>query len=202
MISYIRGTLSEVAEDLIVVEAGSVGVNIRVPASVLDSLPRVGEEVMIYTYLKVAEDSLTLYGFSSRRDLDMFRQLIAVSGIGPKGALAILSALSPDDLRMAVISGDAKAIQRAQGIGARTASRVILELKDKVSLDDVSFMPKGGEAVSGTHGGTTAMKEAMEALVQLGYSASEAARAVRSVSTPDDTDAEAVLKAALRSLVR
>ena len=144
MISYVKGTLSGIMDDVIVVEAGSIGINIHVPLTVVDELPPVGEEVLIYTFLKVSEDALTLYGFNTRRDLDMFRQLIGVSGIGPKGALAILSTLSPDDLRMAILTADAKAISRAPGIGSKTAQRVILDLKEKVSLDDV-MLPDAGK---------------------------------------------------------
>lgn len=200
MISYVKGTLAGIEEDLIIVEAGSIGINIHVPLSVIDELPRIGDEVLIYTYLKVSEDALTLYGFNSRRDLLMFRQLIGVNGIGPKGALSILSAMSPDDLRMAVLTADAKAISRAQGIGLKTAQRVILDLKDKVSLDDV-VNPGGGGNGSLSSGSTSGpQKEAMEALVQLGYSAMDAGKAVHAVDLTDNPDSEAVLKAALKKL--
>ena len=136
MISYIRGTLAEGLGDTVVVETGQVGINIRVPLTVTEQLPRIGEEVLIYTYLKVSEDALTLFGFLTRRDLDLFRRLITVNGIGPKGALGILSVLSADDLILAVVTNDAKAIARAPGIGPKTAQRVILDLKDKVSLEE------------------------------------------------------------------
>ena len=134
MISYIRGTLAEAQGSLIVVEAGSVGVNINVPLSLVEGLPSVGEEVTIYTCLRVTDDALTLYGFGSRNDLEMFRQLLNVSGIGPKGALGLLSVLTPDELRVAVVTGDAKALTRAPGVGAKTAQRIILDLKDRVCL--------------------------------------------------------------------
>lgn len=201
MISYVKGTLAEISEDVIVVEAGSIGINIHVPLSVLDELPRIGEEVLIYTYLKVSEDAMTLYGFNSRRDLEMFRQLIGVNGIGPKGALAILSALSPDDLRMAILTSDAKAIARAQGIGSKTAQRVILDLKERVSIEDV-MMPAGkeGTAAAGRNPANGPAKEALEALVQLGYSSTDAGKAVRLVEITDEMDSEAVLKAALKNL--
>ena len=122
MISYIKGTLTEVLGDTIVVEAGQVGVNIHVPLTVTEQLPRIGEEVLIYTYLKVAEDALTLFGFLTRRDLDLFRRLIMVNGIGPKGALAILSVLSAEDLILAIVTGDARSIARAPGVGPKTHS--------------------------------------------------------------------------------
>ena len=137
MISYVKGPITAVEGDTIVVEAGCVGLAIHVPLSVLDQLPGVGQQATIYTYFQVKEDALSLYGFLSRQDRDMFRQLIGVSGIGPKAALGLLSALRPDDLRLAIITGDAKAISRAPGIGAKTAQRLILDLKDKMSAQDV-----------------------------------------------------------------
>jgi len=199
MISYVKGTLSGIMDDVIVVEAGSIGINIHVPLTVVDELPPVGEEVLIYTFLKVSEDALTLYGFNTRRDLDMFRQLIGVSGIGPKGALAILSTLSPDDLRMAILTADAKAISRAPGIGSKTAQRVILDLKEKVSLDDV-MLPDAGKGGQGGKAGTDAgpVKEAMEALVSLGYTGTDAGKAVRQVEIKEGMSSEEVLKAALK----
>jgi len=203
MISYIRGTLAEVIEDVIVVETGGVGINIHVPLTVTERLPRIGEEILIYTYLKVAEDSLTLFGFETRRDLDMFRRLISVNGIGPRGALAILSTLTPEDLRMAIIAGDAKSISRAPGIGAKTAQRVILDLREKVTADDLSFNAGAAERAAAGRGASSgaeksAAGEAMEALIQLGYSATEAGRAVRAVENAEGMDSEALLKAALR----
>ena len=134
MISYIKGPLIEKEEDVIVVEAGSIGYNIHVPLSFLEELPPLGQEVHVYTYLQVKEDAMTLFGFRSRQDLKMFKQLLGVNGIGPKGALGLLSALRPDDLRMAIISGDAKAISKAPGVGIKTAQRVILDLKDRISV--------------------------------------------------------------------
>ena len=137
MISFVQGTLAAREGDLIVVQAGAVGLNIHVPLTVIEQLPKTGEEVMIHTYLKVAEDALTLYGFLHQQDREMFCRLINVNGIGPKGALAILSTLTPDDLRMAVLTGDAKAISRAPGVGMKTAQRIILDLKDKISFEDL-----------------------------------------------------------------
>lgn len=204
MFSYIRGPLTEVTEDMIVVETGGIGWNIHVPLSVLEQLPRVGEEVRVYTSFQVREDAMTLYGFLTRQDLQMFRQLLGVNGIGPKAALGILSALKPDDLRLAIVSEDSRAIARAPGIGPKTAKRVILDLKDKISMEDilpagygVGVESAGAASVSGMDG---AGKEAIEALVALGYSMSEAARAVRQVEITDDMTAEAVLKASLKYL--
>ena len=202
VISYIRGMLAEKAGDMIVVEAGQVGFGIRVPMTVLESLPPLGEEVRIYTHMQVKEDDMSLYGFLNRQDLEMFRQLIGVNGIGPKGALAILSARRPDDLRLAILTGDARAISRAPGIGAKTAQRIILDLKDKVSAEEmIASMEaeKGTGAVAAPLAGE-ASREAVEALVALGYSNLEASKAVKSVQTTEDMDAEAVLKASLKYL--
>lgn len=201
MISYVKGALADKSGDRIVVEAGPVGLGIYVPLSVLEVLPPLGEEVKIYTYLQVREDDLSLYGFLNRQDLEMFKQLIGVNGIGPKGALGILSALRPDDLRLAILTGDAKAISKAPGVGAKTAQRIILDLKDKVSaeqmLTGIAGMEEERTAVPLTK---EAGREAVEALVALGYSNLEASKAVKSVQITDDMDAEAVLKASLKFL--
>ncbi|MGN0986567.1 MAG: Holliday junction branch migration protein RuvA [Otoolea sp.] len=202
MISYVRGILAEKEKDRIVVEAGQVGFGIFVPLTTLELLPPLGTEVRVYTHLQVKEDDMSLYGFLNRQDLEMFRRLIGVTGIGPKGALAILSSLRTDDLRLAILTGDAKAIAKAPGIGARTAQRIILDLKDKVSAGEVltSFAEGGGETSSGAPLSGEASREAVEALVALGYSNLEASKAVKSVQATEDMDAEAVLKASLKYL--
>ena len=202
MISYIRGTLAEKNEDSAVVEAHGVGYQIFVPVPVLSELPPLGESVKIYTYFSVREDGMSLFGFLSRQDLAMFKQLIGINGIGPKSALGILSALRPDVLRMAVASGDAKTISRAPGVGPKTAQRIILDLKDKIRPEDVLA---GGleeslavpEEISGVG---QAGKEAVEALTALGYSAAETAGAVKKVKITEEMTAEDVLKGALRHL--
>ena len=204
MISYIRGILTEASGDGIVVEAGGIGYEIRVPLSVLERLPRLGEEVKIHTFLQVREDGVGLFGFLDRGELAMFKQLLGVGGIGPKGALGVLTALKPDDLRLAVISGDAKAIARAPGVGIKTAQRIILDLKDKVSMDDILPAADGSGPDSGGRGDAVlgaAAREAMEALTALGYSAMEASRAVGRVEVTGDMRAEDVLKQSLRFLI-
>ena len=196
MISYVKGILAEKAKDRIVVESGMMGIGIFVPMSVLEVLPPLGEEVKIYTHLQVREDDMSLYGFLSRSDLEMFRQLLGVNGIGPKGALGILSALRPEDLRLAVMTGDAKAISRAPGVGAKTAQRIILDLKDKVQAEDLlTPLLDGSAAVS-----PAAAKEAVEALVALGYTNAKAVKAVKSANVTEEMDSEAVLKASLKYL--
>lgn len=203
MFSYIRGLLTEVWEDTLVVESGGIGWNIHVPMSVLECGLRVGDEVKIYTSFQVREDAMTLYGFLNRQDLQMFKQLLGVSGIGPKAALGILSALRPDDLRMAIISEDVKAISKAPGIGPKTAKRVILDLKDRIKMEDIlpsSSDPQNADLTSSVSGVGDVGKEAIEALVALGYSMSEATKAVRQVEITETMSVEAVLKASLRYL--
>ena len=206
MISYVKGTLTAIEEDRIVVETGGIGYGIRVPLSLLEELPALGTEITVHTCFQVREDSMTLYGFLHPQDREMFRQLIGVNGIGPKGALGILSVMRPDDLRMAVVSGDAKAISKAPGIGPKTAQRLILDLKDKVDLDEViaGFFEAGTAAGSGSvreiSGLAAAAKEAAEALTALGYTAAEASRAVKQVEVTEGMNAEDVLKASLKFL--
>lgn len=203
MIAYVRGILTDKEADSIVVEAGQVGYGIHVPMSVLEALPPVGEEVKIYTHMAVKEDDMSLYGFLSREELAMFRMLIGVNKIGPKGAMGILSALTLSDLRMALFTGDVKRIAKAPGIGARTAQRLVLELKDRISADDVLTPPSGsGEVLSAQDvpDVTGTAKEAVEALTALGYSAFEAAKAVKKVEITGEMSTEDVLKASLKYL--
>ena len=206
MISYVRGILSDIGEGYVVVEAGGIGYMIYVPATVLPALPQMGEEIKIHTHFSVKEDGQSLYGFLQKGDREMFRQLLGVNGVGPKGALGILSVLRPDELRLAIISGDAKAISRAQGIGLKTAQRVILDLKDKVSMPDFggSFGEQGDFQATGSfiQSSQGAFGEALEALISLGYSRSEAGAALRKVKNSglgEDAGAEAILKQALRN---
>jgi holliday junction DNA helicase RuvA len=202
MYAYLKGTLEQIEEDRIVVEVAGIGYNVHVSATTIQSLPSIGEPVVVYTYTLVREDAFLLYGFLTRSDLEIFRKLITVGGIGPKGGLAILSVMDADTLRFAIISGDAKAIAKAPGIGNKTAERVILDLKDKISIEDTL---RGESAVPALAGGMDASEkgkkqEAIEALTALGYSASEAAAAVRKVKTDDDTTVEAILKDALKNM--
>ncbi len=206
MIHFIRGSLSEVADGLVVVEAAGVGYGIRVPASVIGALPPRGSEVKIHTYFSVTQNGVELYGFLTPEDRTMFTMLLTVSGIGPKGALGILSALTPDELRMAIVSGDSKSIARAPGVGSKTAQRVVLELKDRLDAAEVfhTALEHGGDAsapgIGAPAGVYGVQKEAVEALVALGYSNAEAARAVKKAEPQDDMTVDQLLKAALKQL--
>ena len=199
MISYIKGELVEVTENAIVLDHGGMGFSIMMPASILAKLPQIGSELKVHTYLYVKEEILDLYGFLTKDDLKIFKLLITVNGIGPKGALAILSAMTPDDLRFAVLAGDAKTISKAPGIGNKTAQKLIIELKDKLKIEDVLDGSDGGYETSSDMGDTAAA-EAVMALTALGYSAADATRAVKLVDNAGNMDSEALLKAALKKL--
>lgn len=200
MIAYLKGNVADVTEDNLVVDVRDIGYNVKISGGTFRKLPDIGEPVKIYTYTYVKEDAFQLYGFLNRDELELFKKLITVNGIGPKGALAILSVLEADELRFAILAGDSKAISKAPGIGAKTAQRVILDLKDKISIED-TFVNK--EAVAYTAGVdrsglNEAKNEAVEALTALGYGASDALRAVKQVELTSDMDTESILKAALK----
>lgn len=199
MISYIKGELTEIFDDAIVVENNGIGFNIRVPASVISEFSVVGEQVKVYTYLQIREDAHSLYGFLTRDDLDIFKMLINVNGIGPKGALAILSTITPDDLRFAVLSDDVKLISSAPGIGAKTAQKLIIELKDKIELADAFEQALSHQETEAAD--MSARNEAAEALVALGYGNAEALRAVRGIENAEQKDSETILKEALKKLL-
>ncbi len=204
MFSYLQGQLAERNADHIVIDVGGIGFLVFTPGQALSQMPAIGETVKMYTYFQVKEDSMTLYGFLRRDDLEMFKMLIGVNGIGPKGALAILSVLSSDDVRFAILSGDAKAICRAPGVGKKIAERVIFDLKDKLSLEDA--FEKKLEHNSQDEGNVTTgleqvREDALLALTALGYSQSEALRAVRAVELTEGMQVEGVLQEALKKLL-
>ncbi len=206
MYAYIKGTIEEITEDNLVLEAGQIGYNIKISARTANVLGSIGAFVKIYTYTLVREDTFCLYGFLTRDDLEIFRKLITVNGIGPKGGLAILSVMSADELVFAIASGDARAIAKAPGVGIRTAERVILDLKGKISLEDAlpsATVPSGAAVSADALAGSGIGKEkneAVEALTALGYAATDALRAVRQVETNENTSVEDILKAALKYL--
>lgn len=202
MIAYVKGTVAEIGEDHIVVETGGIGYQIHVSASAVQAVPKIGQEAKIYTYTLVREDAFLLYGFLTKDDLEIFKKCLTVNGIGPKGALAILSAMDADAFRLAILSGDAKAIAKAPGIGAKTAQRLILDLKDKISPEEITFS-RGAASAEETAGQAVPggpAREAVEALTALGYGQAEALRAVRAVPGAENMDVGEILKAALRNL--
>ena len=200
MYAYLKGTIEEIGEDDLVIEVNQIGYRVMVSARTVNQVEGIGSFVKLYTYTLVREDAFMLYGFLSRDELMLFKKLITVNGIGPKGGLAILSVLDVDALRFAILSGDAKAISKAPGIGVKTAERVILDLRDKISLEDTlqANDVRPGEAIMedvGDH-----RKEAVEALTALGYSATDALKAVKQVEITPDINTETVLKQALKYL--
>ncbi len=198
MISFVTGELVDIDDNSAIVENNGIGFRIMMPASVLSRLPAIGSRVKVHTFLYVKEDIMDLYGFMTKDDLKVFKLLITVNGIGPKGALAILSTITPDDLRFAVLSDDVKAISKAPGIGSKTAQKLIIELKDKLKLEDVLERPSEDVMVGADS--NTAATEAIMALTTLGYSATEATKAVRMVEGSENMDSETILKQALKKL--
>ncbi len=201
MIGFIRGTVDSLSESLALIDVNGVGYEVNIGSGTAANLQGIRDEIKLYTYMAVREDDMSLYGFLSRDELDVFRMLIKVSGIGPKGAQAILSVMSVSDLRFAVLTGDSKAISRAPGIGGKTAQKLILELKDKIG-EAPAF--ESGTSPAGDEGYSAPVQdertEAAEALIALGYSQTEAYGAVKKAEIPDGADANAVLKAALKFL--
>lgn len=201
MYAYFKGILTEKYIESIVVEVENIGYNIKVSQGTVAMLPPVGEMIKVYTYTSVREDAIQLYGFLSKDDLDIFKLLINVNGIGPKGGQSILSVMSADELRFAIVSGDAKMIAKAPGIGAKTAQRVILDMKDKVSLEDAFAAEKESMQTGSSAPLSDAVREAVEALTALGYGSTEAVRAVKSVENASDLSVETLLKQALKYLI-
>ena len=205
MISYIRGELCDIEEQKAIVDVNGVGYGIYMPQQALSLLPPMGQQVKIHTYLNIREDAMLLFGFLTKEDLNVFRLLIGVNGIGPKAGLNILSCLSPDELRFAVLSGDAKAISATPGIGKKTAEKLILELKDKLNIEDMlEHAAHGGDSedlASGTDTASNTMQaEAVQALTALGYGSAESLRAVKK-SSPECSSVEDILKEALKFLL-
>lgn len=201
MIGYIKGEVAQIQEGRIIVDNHGIGYLMLVPGSVLDRI-RMGDEVKMHTYLQVKEDGMQLFGFLSADDLNVFQLLLGVNGIGPKAALGILSGLGTDNLRFAVLAEDAAAIAKAPGVGKKTAQKLILELKDKFSLEDAfeQKLTRVQEEASAA-GNDGACSEAIQALVALGYSSTEALKAVNRVENSADMDVEQILKAALKRMI-
>lgn len=200
MISYIKGELVTLTEDKVILDVNGMGYGIYMPASMMSALPKVGSEVKLHTYLNVREDAMQLFGFMTTDDLAVFKLVIGVNGIGPKGGLGILSVLSPNDLRFAVASSDVKAISSAPGIGKKTAEKLIIELKDKLHLEDA--LPQGESVDSVISNTSSEADEAVQALVALGYDMSASLKAVRQVENNDGSMAtEDILKKALKFIM-
>lgn len=199
MIGFVQGKVDAISEDNVVIDTGGIGYNVRISVKTAQELPGIGQEVRLYTYTSVREDGISLFGFLSRDSLDIFKKIITVNGIGPKGGLAVLSVMSADELKFAIISGNAQAITKAPGIGKKTAERVILDLKDKISVEDTQIQ-KEISSYDGLPQTGKAQSEAVEALTALGYSATDALHAVRQIEHAEEMDVEAILKLALKNM--
>ena len=205
MFAFAEGLLDDLNMDSCVVDVGGFGVNVNITSRTALELPGIGEHVKLYTYTSVREDGISLFGFLQREDLWMFKKLITVSGVGAKVALGVLSAMDVDTLKLAIISEDAKAISKAPGVGAKTAQRIVIDLKDKVSLSDEAVISslKAGNKASGVASGeklSGEMEDAVSALAALGYSITESRKAVCSVEGASDMDSGSILSAALKLL--
>lgn len=201
MIAFVNGKIEQISVDNAVIDVGGIGYNIKISSDTAARLPGIGEPVKLYTYTSVREDAFWLYGFLSRNELEIFKKCITVNGIGPKGALALLSVMDADSLRYAILSGDTKAIAKAPGIGSKTAQRLILDLKDKLVIDDEMIDREIARPDSGTDAADSAQKqEAVAALVALGYPQAESRKAVDAIEGIEQMDSGAILKAALKKL--
>lgn len=201
MISFLNGMLDSRTEQTAILDVNGVGFEVYMSERDLSSLPQQGNQVKIYTYMNVREDCMQLFGFLGKGDRRIFKMLIGVSGIGPKGGLNILSVLTADEVCYAVMGSDVKALSKAPGIGRKTAERIVIELKDK--LDFKSFLEDGlsddfGGAGEVSVSDDSIQNEAVQALIALGYGSTDAVKAVQKVAKDADDSVESILKKALK----
>ncbi len=198
MISYLSGKIAHKETGSLIIDVGGVGFRVFMPTIDLALVPEEGREAKIYTYFHVREDAMELYGFSDKKGIEYFNKLLSVNGVGCKAALAILSALPPSELAAAIVSGDAKAISRAQGVGGKIAQRIILELREKVGIPDAEAF---GAAKTPAAAAASEDVKAINALIALGCSPSEAQKTVVGISSEGKTLAtEEIIKEALRRM--
>jgi Holliday junction DNA helicase RuvA len=201
MIAFLRGKLAVEAPGMIVVDVNGVGYKLLVSNSTLAAMPSIGQEVFIFTHLVVREDDMQLYGFQTEDELAMFLLLLNVSGMGPKGALSVLSVYPPDSIREYISNEDVTALTRVPGVGKKTAQRLILELKDKIGKV-ISSAKQGSNVIAGD---SSVIRDAEFALAALGYNQSEAGDAIRKALSQKDTeyrDASDLIKSALKYLMK
>ena len=191
MFEFIRGDVAHIDENYAALDVGGVGFKIFASGRCLQGLKK-GEQATLFTYLAVREDDMTLYGFASAKERQLFLRLISISGVGPKAGMAILSAMSSEEVVRAAISGDAKTFSRVNGIGPKTAGRIVLELKDKVDIEDAIGGEVVGAAAEDAH---SPIGEAVEALLSIGYERTEALEAVAAVKDLADTAEDLTLLA-------
>ncbi len=203
MIGYVKGTVEGIYDDCLIVENQGIGYRIFTSGKVLADAGTLHQEIKLYTYMYVREDEISLFGFPTKEELDTFKLLISVNGIGPKVALSILSTLSVKDLSLAVMMGDTKAITRANGVGAKGANRLIMELKDKLKYENVletTDETLSGEVSDSLNGGSNNISDTVMALVSLGYSEFEAMKAIKQVPGADNMESDKLLKESLKKI--
>ena len=200
MISYIKGLLEDMSPGMVVVDNHGIGYQMMVPMRG-ESFPKIGQEIKIYTHMHVREDDVSLFGFLSKEEKEAFELLIGVNGIGPKVGLSVLSTLSVYELKMAVISEDVKTISKTPGLGPKGAKKLILELKDKLSFEELEEDGVGAEIFDTAADSSDSVMITIEGLVSLGYSKSEAAIAVNKVEDAKDLTPEELLKKALKNIM-
>lgn len=196
MYAYITGTIVEKNNEGIIIENNGIGYNIFMPKSKIDIIPDEGMEARIFTYTLVREDAFLLYGFAKREELNIFKKLISVSGIGPKGALSILSTLTVEELVIALANRDAAAISKAPGVGKKSAERLVIDLNDKVSKEEIEVSIDGVDKPSDDM--TSTMNEAIEAMLALGFSAKISKEAVEDAAKRANNDTSSILREALK----
>ena len=197
MISYVKGMLEDISDSGIVVEAGGIGYFISMPPSISVKYKQ-HTEVKIHTYINVKEDGISLFGFESQKQLELFKKLTSVSGVGGKTAMALLGVCSVNEITSAIVSNDITMLCRAPGLGKKSAQRIILELKDKISTDDITSII-GGDITSDSVDLSDAKSEALEALLVLGYGRSEAVKALSDIYSAED-DTSTLIKKALKRI--
>lgn len=200
MISYIKGIIEDMSPGMVVVDNHGIGYQMMVPMRG-ESFPKIGQEIKIYTHMHVREDDVSLFGFLSKEEKEAFELLIGVNGIGPKVGLSVLSTLSVYELKMAVISEDVKTISKTPGLGPKGAKKLILELKDKLSFEELEEDGVGAEIFDTSADSSDSVMITIEGLVSLGYSKSEAAIAVNKVEDAKDLTPEELLKKALKNIM-
>ena len=203
MIASVKGKLEGVTADSVIIDVNGMGVEVIVPNNVIGRLPKQDEDIKLHTYLHIREDAMQLFGFLEKEDLDFFKLLITVNGIGPKAAIAILSSMSTDVLTFAILSEDIKTIEKAQGIGAKTAKKLVLELKDKVGVINakaVELRSDSSPFISLTIG-SAIKEEASQVLEALGYSRTEAMKAITAIEITEEMTSEDLVKSALKNLM-
>ena len=198
MIYSVNGTVEVIEPNLAVIDCGGVGYACRTTANTISQL-KIGEKAKLLTYLAIREDAAELFGFADTAELSCFKMLISVSGVGPKAALSILSGMTPQSFALCVASGDSKTLTNAPGIGKKTAERIVLELKDKVSKQDVAAGVKGSQ-IPVVAAASNTVAEAVSALMVLGYTNTEATNALSGLDPASPADE--LIKAGLKKLAR